>query len=89
MPGDALNSSISFLDVQFGALEFGSDANINDGSVADKFSSPVTNTIISSMESSAISAKTSVNSIMPVNTETAQTSPSQKFIATTKTVRVF
>lgn len=87
MPGDALNSSISFLDVQFGALEFGSDASITDGTNQEKFNSSGTSPGTSSIESTSISTKTVVNSINSLNVEVPQASPSQKFSTTTKMVR--
>lgn len=80
MPGDALNNSISFLDVQFGALEFGSDSNID--SSHDKYCLS-SNPIISNIESTL--SKTAVNSISAL-TDSSQVSPSQKF-SSTKMVR--
>ncbi|XP_014219621.1 protein lingerer-like, partial [Copidosoma floridanum] len=77
MPGDTLSNSISFLDVQFGALEFGSDANI-DTTSQDKYNSN-SNSIVPNIES-ALSSKTVVSS-MSTLTDGAQISPSQKFTA--------
>ncbi|XP_058809825.1 protein lingerer isoform X2 [Phymastichus coffea] len=61
MPDDALNASINYLDVQFGALEFGSDANINDSSNQDKYVSSECNANSSHTECTTITSKNVVN----------------------------
>jgi hypothetical protein len=81
MPGDTLNTSISFLDVQFGALEFGADANINDGSNQDKFNNSGSNSGISCIESNPITTKPAVNSLNSLTVEAVKAS-CQKFSPT-------
>ncbi|XP_011503850.1 PREDICTED: protein lingerer isoform X3 [Ceratosolen solmsi marchali] len=83
MPGDALNTSIGFLDVQFGALEFGADANINDGSNQEKFNSSGSNSGISCIEQNSITTKTVVNSLNSLSVEAVKVS-CQKFNPTSK-----
>ena len=42
MPGDAINSSIGALDVQFGAMDFGADSSSLDGTLSDKYNTSST-----------------------------------------------
>lgn len=42
MPGDAVNSSIGILDVQFGAMDFGADTNSLDAPLSDKYTTSTT-----------------------------------------------
>lgn len=54
MPGDAINSGIGFLDVQFGALEFGSETNSFDfPSDQSKYSGGGSGTGLDSVSNSA------------------------------------
>lgn len=76
MPGDAVNSGgISFLDVQFGALEFGSDSNSLEGTTADKYgSSNATVTGIDVANTNAVNSAGQQNSL---DIEGSQTSSNQ------------
>lgn len=73
MPGDAVNSGIGFLDVQFGALEFGSDSSSLDGSANEKFNS-ANSTIPGVDVSSATNAVNTANTNNSLDIETTQTS---------------
>lgn len=75
MPGDAVNSSIGFLDVQFGGLEFGSDSSSLDGSANEKYNS--TNNAISGVDASTVNAVSTTNTNNSLSVETTQTSTSQ------------
>lgn len=78
MPGDAVNSGIGFLDVQFGALEFGSDSSSLDGSANEKYNSSnntisnvdvpsTTNTVNTAGTNSSIDIETTQTSTTPFN----------------------
>lgn len=84
MPGDALNTSISYLDVQFGALEFGSDANTGDLSNQDKYVTSESNFNLSHVECT-IATKNSSNPKNLLNIESQQ-KPSQKHSSATEMV---
>lgn len=73
MPGDAVNSGIGFLDVQFGALEFGSDSSSLDGSATEKFNS-TSSTIPGVDVSSTTNAVNTANTSNSLDIETTQTS---------------
>lgn len=83
MPGDTLSGSISFLDVQFGALEFGCDTNINEISKQDKY---ITIGIKPLSMPSAESSSTSMEAVNSLSIKTAQTSNNQKSNSTTRIV---
>lgn len=52
MPGDAINSSIGFLDVQFGGLEFGSEtSSFETSSEQSKYPSNVSGSVLDSIPS--------------------------------------
>jgi len=74
MPGDAVNSGIGFLDVQFGALEFGSDSSsLDGGSVNEKYNS--TNSTIAGVDmTSGANAVNTANTNNSLDIETTQTS---------------
>lgn len=73
MPGDAVNSGIGFLDVQFGALEFGSDSSSLDGSANEKYNS--TNSTITSVDmTSGPNAVNTANTNNSLEIEATQTS---------------
>lgn len=73
MPGDAVNSGIGFLDVQFGALEFGSDSSSIDGSANEKYNS--TNSTIPGVDmTSGASTVNTANTSNSLDIETTQTS---------------
>lgn len=73
MPGDAVNSGIGFLDVQFGALEFGSDSSSLDGSANEKYNS--TNSTIPGVDmTSGASTVNTANTSNSLDIETTQTS---------------
>jgi len=73
MPGDAVNSGIGFLDVQFGALEFGSDSSSLDGSANEKYNS-TNNTIAGVDISSGANTANTANTSNSLDIETTQTS---------------
>lgn len=73
MPGDAVNSGIGFLDVQFGALEFGSDSSSLDGSANEKYNS-ANNTISGVDMTSGPNAVNTANTSNSLDIETTQTS---------------
>lgn len=73
MPGDAVNSGIGFLDVQFGALEFGSDSSSLDGSANEKFNA-ASNAIASADVTSTSNAVNTANTNNSLDIETTQTS---------------
>lgn len=75
MPGDAVNSGIGFLDVQFGALEFGSDSSSLDGSANEKYNS-TSNTIAGvDMTSGANTANTATSNSLDIETTQTSTTP--------------
>lgn len=84
MPGDAVNSGIGFLDVQFGALEFGSDSSSLDGSANEKFNS-ASSTIPGVDVSSATNVINTANTNKSLDIETTQTS-TIPFSTTSQTV---
>lgn len=86
MPGDTSNSSISFLDVQFGALEFGCDVNVNDRSNQDRYNAGGIKSGTSVAESSSTSMKNGANATSAVSGEVARTPAVQKFSSITKIV---
>jgi hypothetical protein len=52
MPGDAINSSIGYLDVQFGGLEFGSEtSSFETTSEQSKYPSNVSGSVLDSIPS--------------------------------------
>ena len=52
MPGDAINSNITYLDVQFGGLEFGSEtSSFETPSEQSKYPSNVSGSVLDSMPS--------------------------------------
>lgn len=52
MPGDAINSSIGYLDVQFGGLEFGSEtSSFETTTEQSKYSANVSNSVLDSLPS--------------------------------------
>jgi hypothetical protein len=52
MPGDAINSSIGYLDVQFGGLEFGSETgSFETSSEQSKYPSNVSASVLDSIPS--------------------------------------
>jgi hypothetical protein len=52
MPGDAINSSIGYLDVQFGGLEFGSEtSSFETTSEQSKYTSNVSGSVLDSVPS--------------------------------------
>lgn len=67
MPGDA----VTFLDVQFGALELTSDTSSLDGSANEKYSSTTITGVDITSGSNAINTASATNSL---DTETTQTS---------------
>ncbi|XP_020279901.1 protein lingerer isoform X2 [Pseudomyrmex gracilis] len=72
MPGDAVNNGImQLIDVQFGALEFGSDTSSLDGSANEKFSSTTITGVDITSGSNAINTASATNSL---DTETTQSS---------------
>lgn len=73
MPGDAVNSGIGFLDVQFGALEFGSDSSSLDGSANEKYNS-TNNTIAGVDMTSGANTANTANTSNSLDIETTQTS---------------
>lgn len=73
MPGDAVNSGIGFLDVQFGALEFGSDSSSLDGSANEKYNS-TSNTIAGVDMTSGANTANTANTSNSLDIETTQTS---------------
>jgi len=73
MPGDAVNSGIGFLDVQFGALEFSSDSSSIDGAANEKYNS--TNSTIPGVDmTSGASTVNTANTSNSLDIETTQTS---------------
>lgn len=75
MPGDAVNSGIGFLDVQFGALEFGSDSSSVDGSANEKYNcanSTISNVDMTSGPNTVNTANTN-NTIDIATTQTSTT----------------
>lgn len=73
MPGDAVNSGIGFLDVQFGALEFGSDSSSLDGSANEKYNT-ANSTITGVDMTSGPNAVNTANTSNSLDIETTQTS---------------
>lgn len=87
MPGDAVNSGIGFLDVQFGALEFGSDSSSLDGSANEKYNS-ANNTIAGVDVSSTTNTVNTANTNSSLDIETTQPS-STPFSTTSQMVILF
>lgn len=85
MPGDAVNSGIGFLDVQFGALEFGSDSSSLDGSANEKYNS-ANNTIAGVEVSSTTNAVNTANTNNSMDIETTQPSSTTPFNTTSQMV---
>ncbi|XP_046996381.1 protein lingerer isoform X3 [Schistocerca americana] len=86
MPGDAINSSIGYLDVQFGALEFGSETNsFETSSEQNKFSNSVSNSVLDSLPSPRASTNldlsTSQTSALDAYTASSTQKSSQNSIA--------
>lgn len=54
MPGDAINSSIGYLDVQFGALEFGSETSSFETTTSEQsvYPTSVSGSVLDSIPSS-------------------------------------
>lgn len=76
MPGDAVNSGIGFLDVQFGALDFGTEAGSLDGSATEKYNAAnaaAAGTDVTPMTNVANSSNSSNN----LDIETNQTNTNQ------------
>ncbi|XP_015433940.1 PREDICTED: protein lingerer isoform X2 [Dufourea novaeangliae] len=76
MPGDAVNSGIGFLDVQFGALEFGSDSGSLDGAANEKLNSAsnaITNVDVTSTTNTVNTANT--NNSLDIETTQTSTTP--------------
>ncbi|XP_051162181.1 protein lingerer isoform X2 [Leptopilina boulardi] len=64
MPGDAVNSSIGILDVQFGAMDFGADTSSLDGSLSDKYTASTTISIdMNSNSNTSNTASSTTNSL--------------------------
>lgn len=85
MPGDAVNSGIGFLDVQFGALEFGSDSSSLDGSANEKYNS-ASNTITGVDVSSTTNTVNTANTNSSLDIETTQPSSTTPFNTTSQMV---
>lgn len=73
MPGDAVNSGIGFLDVQFGALEFGSESSSLDGSANEKYNA-TSNAIAGVDMTSGANTANTANTSNSLDIETTQTS---------------
>ncbi|XP_071442079.1 protein lingerer isoform X7 [Hetaerina americana] len=72
MPGDAINSSISFLDVQFGGLEFGSETSSFDfSSDQSKFSGAATGNSMDSVSNSGTSSAMDLNATSTSKSQSA------------------
>lgn len=84
MPGDAVNSGIGFLDVQFGALEFGSDSSSLDGSANEKYNS-ASNTI-TGVDVSSTNTVNTANTNSSLDIETTQPSSTTPFNTTSQMV---
>lgn len=85
MPGDAVNSGIGFLDVQFGALEFSSDSSSLDGSANEKYNS-ANNTIAGVDVSSTTNTVNTANTNSSLDIETTQPSSTTPFNTTSQMV---
>lgn len=85
MPGDAVNSGIGFLDVQFGALEFGSDSSSLDGAANEKYNS--TSATIPGVDvSSTANSVNTANTNSTLDIETTQSSSTTPFNSTSQMV---
>ncbi|XP_046403980.1 protein lingerer isoform X6 [Ischnura elegans] len=72
MPGDAINSNISFLDVQFGGLEFGSETSSFDfSSDQSKFSGAATGNSMDSVSNSGTSTAMDLNATSTSKSQSA------------------
>lgn len=72
MPGDAVNSTMGILDVQFGAMDFGADTSSLDGSLSDKYTASTTISI--DMNSNSNTSNTTSSTTNSLDMESVQSS---------------